>query len=77
MVKQNSLYKKNSPILLSFSLGNIMELVGSLSLEIENVRLFTAHATVALRHHFKEKKKYLCCVFFLKLYNSNEVTFVH
>lgn len=56
--------KKNSPILLSFSPGNIIELVGSLSLEIENVRLFTAHATVALRRHFKEKRSTYVVFFF-------------
>lgn len=50
--------------------------IGSSGFEIWNVRLFTAHATVALRRHFREKKKYLCCVL-IKLYNSNEVTFVH
>lgn len=44
-----------------------MELVGSLSLEIENVRLFTAHATVALRRHFKDKKEVLMLCFFSQI----------
>lgn len=55
MVKQNSLSKKQ---ISHFTVILIVEhlVIGSSGFEIWNVRLFTAHATVALRHHFREKK---------------------